>query len=93
MRISFLMGYIYRPAIGIPMRTNAGPHNANIYLRQYENHYFNYLYNMKGELSKLQHVFRFQDDLISFNDHGYLESCINNIYPSEMIVNKTNISV
>ena len=46
---------------------------------------------MKGELSKLQHVFRFQDDLISFNDHGYLESCINNIYPSEMIVNKTNI--
>ena len=27
---------------------------------------------MKGELSKLQHVFRFQDDLISFNDHGYL---------------------
>ena len=24
---------------------------------------------------------------------GYLESCINNIYPSEMIVNKTNVSV
>ena len=48
---------------------------------------------MKGELSKLQHVFRFQDDLTSFNDHGYLESCINNIYPSEMIVNKTIISV
>ena len=41
---------------------------------------------MKGELSKLQHVFRFQDDLISFNfnDHGYLESCINNIYPSNI---------
>ena len=48
---------------------------------------------MKGGLSKLQHVFRFQDDLISFNDHGYVESCINNIYPSEMIVNKTNVSV
>ena len=49
---------------------------------------------MKGELSKLQHVFRFQDDPISFNDHGYLESCINNIYPSEMIFNKTiNVSV
>ena len=44
-------------------------------------------------LSKLQHVFKFQDDLTSFNDHGYLESCINNIYPSEMIVNKTNVSV
>ena len=88
-------GNVYRQAIGISMGTNAGPHVANIYLHQYENDYFNYLYinNMKGELSKLQHVFRFQDDLISFNDHGYLESCINNIYPSEMIVNKTNISV
>ena len=48
---------------------------------------------MKGKLSKLQHVFRFQDELISFKDHGYLENCINNIYPSEMIVNKTNVSV
>ena len=46
---------------------------------------------MKGELSKLKHVFRFQDDLISFIDHGYLESCINNIYPIEMFVN--NVSV
>ena len=89
-------GNVYKQANGIPMGTNAGPHVANIYLHQYENDYFNYLYinNMKGELSKLQHVFRFQDDLISFNDHGYLESCINYIYPSEMIVNvsvqKTN---
>ena len=58
----------------MPMGTNAAPHVANIYLHQYENDYFNYLYinNMKGELSKLQQVFRFQDDLISFNDHGYL---------------------
>ena len=89
-------GNVYRQANGIPMGTNAGPHVANIYLHQYENVFFYYLYinNMMNELSKLQHVFRFQDDLISFNDHGYLESCINNnIYPSEMIVNKTNISV
>ena len=73
-------------AFGIPMGTNAGPRVANIYLHQYENDYFNYLYinNMKGELSKLQHVFRFQDDLISFNDHGYPESCINNIHPYQV---------
>ena len=52
---------LYRQAIGIPMGTNAGPHVANICLHQYENDYFDYLYinNMKGELSKLQHVFRF----------------------------------
>ena len=43
---------------------------------------------MKSELSKMQLVFRYryQDDLISFNDRRYLESYINNIYPSEMIV-------
>ena len=41
--------------IGIPMGTNAGPHMANIYLHQYEDDYFHYLYinNMKGEVSKL----------------------------------------
>jgi hypothetical protein len=48
---------------------------------------------MKEELANLEHVFRFQDDLISFNDEGYLEYCISEIYPPEMVVNKTNISV
>ena len=88
-------GSVYRQVIGIPMGTNAGPHVANIYLHQYEFEYFIVLYdqNLKVELAKLEHVFRFQDDLISFNDNGYLESCIANIYPVEMIVNKTNISV
>ena len=86
---------VYRQVVGIPMGTNAGPHVANIYLHQYEHDYFVYLYenNLKDELAKLEHVFRFQDDLISFNDFYYLESCIGNIYPAEMVVNKTNISV
>ena len=48
---------------------------------------------MKDESANLEHVFRFQDDLISFNDDGYLEYCISEIYPPEMVVNKTNISV
>ena len=42
---------------------------------------------------KLQYVFRFQDDLISFNDDNFLEACIGDIYPPEMVVNKTNVSV
>jgi hypothetical protein len=86
---------VYRQVIGIPMGTNAGPHIANIYLHQYEHQYFVKLYegNMKEELANLEHVFRFQDDLISFNDEGYLEYCISEIYPPEMVVNKTNISV
>ena len=86
---------VYRQVVGIPMGTNSGPHIANIYLHQYEYDYFIYLYenDMKEELANLEHIFRFQDDLISFNDNGYLEACISNIYPPEMIVNKTNISV
>ena len=86
-------GNLYRQAIGIPMGTNAGPHVANIYLHQYKIHYFNYLHinNMKGELSKLQHVFRFQDDLISFNDHGYLESCINKYLSTSILMFGANM--
>ena len=40
----------------------------------------------------LEFVFRFQDDLISFNDHGLLQDSLCEIYPPVMIVNNTNIS-
>ena len=55
------------------MGTNSGPHVANIYLHQYEFDYFTYLLenNLVDELKKLQYVFRFQDDLISFNDDNF----------------------
>ena len=43
-------------------------------------------------LARLEFVFRFQDDLISFNDHGLLQDSLCEIYPPVMIVNNTNIS-
>lgn len=87
--------HVYKQVIGIPMGISAGPHMANIYLHQYEHNYFNVLYesNRKEELSKMKNIFRFQDDLLALNDQGYLEEVISSIYPPEMIVNKTNISV
>ena len=88
-------GNIYKQVIGIPMGSNAGPHIANIYLHQYEHKYFTYLYenNSLLELKRMQHIFRYQDDLLSLNDLGYLEEVISRIYSPEMIVSKTNISI
>ena len=80
--------------IGIPMGTYSGPHFANIYLRQYEHEYFRLFFD-RGKndlLARLEFVFRFQDDLISFNDRGLLQDSLCEIYPPVMIVNNTNIS-
>ena len=63
--------HVYRQVIGIPMGTNSGPHVANIYLHQYYE-YFRLLFD-RGKndlLARLGFVFRFQDDLISFNAGG-----------------------
>ena len=85
---------VYRQVIGIPMGTNSGPHVANIYLHQYEHEYFRLLFDRGRNdlLARLEFVFRFQDDLISFNDNGLLQSCLCEIYPPVMVVNNTNIS-
>ena len=48
--------------------------------------------NKVSDLTKLEYVFRYQDDLLSMNDFGLLERVLSDIYPAEMIINKTNIS-
>ena len=77
------------------MGTSCAPHKANIYLHQYEHEYFIKLYedNKIEDLAKLEHTFRYQDDLLYLNDCGLFESILSEIYPPEMIVNNTNISV
>ena len=55
------------------MGTNCGPQIANIYLYVYE---YSYIYSLienddNTNLKKLQHIFRYQDDLITFNDDGF----------------------
>ena len=76
------------------MGTNSGPQIANIYLFIYEYDYIKALIESNDEvkLKNLQNIFRFQDDLIAFNDQGLLIDIINDIYPTEMIVNNTNIT-
>ena len=77
------------------MGASAAPHVANIYLHIYEFEYFSSLYeeNRRLELAKLEHIFRYQDDLLAINDDAILDPVLCDIHPPEMIVNKTNISV
>ena len=49
--------------------------------------------NKVSDLAKLEYVFRYQDDILSMNDFGLLEKVLSDIYPAEMIINKTNISI
>ena len=46
----------------------------------------------KESLKRLKDIFRYQDDLIPFNDFGLLQNILVDIYPKEMVVNNTNIS-
>ena len=84
----------YRQVVGIPMGTNSGPQIANVYLYVYE---FIFIQSVitSGDvetLKKLKDIFRYQDDLISFNDNGLLGTLQSTIYPPEMVINRTNIS-
>ena len=87
-------GSIYRQIIGIPMGTNAAQQVANVYLHVYEYEYIQGLIdkNDLDSLRRLKDIFRYQDDLIVFNDFGLIDGILKDIYPEEMIVNNTNIS-
>ena len=86
---------IYKQIIGIPMGTNCAPHLANIYLHVYEYKYLQKLVHQKkiDEAKQLSNVFRYQDDCIAINDNNLFSEHAANIYPREMILKKTNITV
>ncbi len=48
--------------------------------------------NRNDDITRLENIFRYQDDLLVFNDDGLFEEILSDVYPPEMIVNKTNIS-
>ena len=85
---------IYRQIIGIPMGTNCAPHLANIFLYGYEKSFIDKLVltNKVKEAALLKYLFRYQDDLIVFNDKGYFDKVYKDIYPNELILKNTNTS-
>lgn len=76
------------------MGTSCAPHLANIFLYCYEKSYIDKLLmkNKIKEAALLKDLFRYQDDLIVFNDKGYFDKVYKEIYPSELILKNTNTS-
>ena len=60
------------------MGTNAAPQVANVYLHVYEYEYIQGLIdkNDSDSLRRLKDIFRYQDDLIVFNDFGLMDGSL-----------------
>ena len=89
------LGVLYRQIIGIPMGTSCAPYLANIFLHVYEYEYIQTLVQ-NGQLDvarKLQNLFRYQDDCLALNDSGEFSDHFILMYPSELNLKNTNISV
>ena len=89
------MGMIFRQIIGIPMGTNCAPHLANIFLHIYEYEYLDKLVQ-EGNIEiaiKLSNTFRYIDDCIAINDDNLFAIHYKNMYPKELILKNTNISI
>ena len=74
------------------MGTNCAPDLANLFLHLYEQKYIDHLTrtNNTEAAQLLANMFRYQDDLIVFNDDNYFEQHWKDIYPPEMLLEKTN---
>ena len=85
---------VYRQIIGIPMGTNCAPDVANVYLHVFEYIYIHHLIDTQQYdlAAKLSNLFRYQDDLIVFEDDGIFETVIHDIYPLVMELENTNLS-
>ena len=87
-------GKIYKQVVGIPMGTSCAPYLANLFLYMYEKAFIEKLItnNKIKEAGLLKNIFRYQDDLVVFNDKGYFDTVLNEIYPSELTLKNTNTS-
>ena len=86
---------LFRQKVGIPMGTSCAPYLANLFLHIYEYEYLKSLVE-NGEIDiarKLQNLFRYQADCLAMNDSNLFMSHYTNIYPSELNLKNTNISV
>lgn len=88
------LGKIFKQVIGIPMGSDCGPDLANLFLFAYEYKYVINLIDVGDTVNyhKLRYIFRYIDDLLSLNDMGYFDSVFKDIYPSELVLNLTNIN-
>ena len=84
---------IYRQIVGIPMGTNCAPLVADLFLFCYERYFMNDLSsdNQADVIKAFNTTSRYLDDFLNI-DNTYFEGMVNQIYSSELQLNKANIS-
>ena len=84
---------LYRLIVGIPMRTNCAPLVADLFLFCYEKDFMLSLSedNQSDVIEAFNSTSRYLDDLFNI-DNNVFDSMINRIYPSELQLNKANVS-
>ena len=84
---------LYRQIVGIPMGTNCTPLVADLFLFCYERAFVLSLSedNQSGVIEAFNSTSRYLDDLLNI-DNNFFDSMVNRIYPSELQLNKANLS-
>ena len=84
---------LYRQIDGIPMGTNCAPLVADLFLFCYERVFMLSLSedNQSGVIEAFNSTSRYLDDLLNI-DNNFFDSMVNRIYPSELQLNKANVS-
>ena len=83
----------YKQIVGISMGTNCGPLVANLFLICYERDFMLSLSedNQSDVIEAFNATSRYLDDLLNI-DNDFFNSMVNRIYPSELQLNKANMS-
>ena len=84
---------LYRQIVGIPTGTNCAPLVADLFLFCYERDFMLSLSedNQSGVIEAFNSTSRYLDDLLNI-DNNFFVSMVNRIYPSELQLNKANVS-
>ena len=84
---------LYRQIVGIPMGTNCAPLVADLFLFCYERDFMLSLSedNQSDVIEAFNSTSRYLDDLLNINNN-FFDSMVNRIYPSELQLNKANVS-
>ena len=84
---------LYRQVVGIPIGTNCAPLVADVFLFCYERDFMMSLSDDKQAdvIDALNTTPRYLDDILNINN-VYFDNMVSQIYPSELQLNKANIS-
>ena len=84
---------LYRQTVGIPLGTNCAPLVPDLILFCYERDFMLSLSddNQSEVIEAFNSTSRYLDDLLNI-DNTFFDSMVNHIYPSQLQLNKANVS-